>query len=80
MEALQKRGWSFVSTEHIEAIVIVNSALLDDVENTSSAADAVESELLNMDLKSIGARSLPESATLRKSSHLHGPKVLQAKP
>ncbi|RXH86560.1 hypothetical protein DVH24_021833 [Malus domestica] len=37
----------------------------------------IQVELTNMDLKSISSRSLPDPHTLRKSSHLIGPKVLQ---
>ncbi|RXH97407.1 hypothetical protein DVH24_007753 [Malus domestica] len=37
----------------------------------------IQVELTNMDLKSISSRSLPDPHTLRKSSHLLGPKVLQ---
>ncbi|KAM1221303.1 hypothetical protein EV1_009121 [Malus domestica] len=37
----------------------------------------IQVELTNMDLKSISSRSLPDLHTLRKSSHLLGPKVLQ---
>ncbi|KAM0995907.1 hypothetical protein ACFX2I_005940 [Malus domestica] len=36
----------------------------------------IQVELTNMDLKSISSRSLPDPHTLRKSSHLLGPKVL----
>ncbi|KAM1806009.1 hypothetical protein ACFX11_029204 [Malus domestica] len=37
----------------------------------------IQVELTNMDLKSNSSRSLPDPHTLRKSSHLLGPKVLQ---
>ncbi|PKI46236.1 hypothetical protein CRG98_033363 [Punica granatum] len=77
LQALVKRGWSFADPEHIKAITTVKCILLDDPEDTRSVAEAVESELLNLDLRSIGAKSLPDPAALRKSSHLFGPKVLQ---
>ncbi|KAK4760347.1 hypothetical protein SAY87_005240 [Trapa incisa] len=77
VEALVRRGWSFPDREHINATIAVKSILFDDTGDARSIADAVESDLLNMDLRSIGAKSLPEPAVLRKSTHLLGPKVLQ---
>lgn len=79
VETLVKRGWSFADLEHAKAIIAVKCVLIDDIDDTRSVADVVESELLNSDLRSIGAKSLPEPAVLRKSSHLLGPKVLQVK-
>ncbi|CAN6686065.1 unnamed protein product [Malus baccata var. baccata] len=55
-------------------MILIHSALSDD---TRTVVDSVELELTNMDLKSISSRSLPDPHTLRKSSHLLGPKVLQ---
>lgn len=77
VETLVKRGWSFADLDHIRATIAVKCVLLDDTEDARSVADAVESELLNSDLRSIGAKSLPEPAALRKSTHILGPKVLQ---
>ncbi|KAK4761313.1 hypothetical protein SAY87_006206 [Trapa incisa] len=72
-----RRGWPFPDREHINVTIAVNSILIEDTDDALSIADAVESELLNMDLRSIGAKSLPELAVLRKSTHLLGPNVLQ---
>ncbi|TQD95630.1 hypothetical protein C1H46_018778 [Malus baccata] len=55
-------------------MILIHSALSND---TRTVVDSVELELTNMDLKSISSRSLPDPHTLRKSSHLIGPKVLQ---
>lgn len=79
IETLGSRGWCFGEIELVKAIIMIHSALADD---PSMVVDAVESELLNTDLKSIGAKSLPDPALLRnrKSSHILGPKVLQATP
>ena len=71
LETLRRRGWCFGDVEQVKAIIFIQSALADD---SSKVADSVESELLNSDLRSIGGNSLPQ----RKSSYLHGPKVLQA--
>ncbi|TKY73226.1 Tudor domain-containing protein 3 [Spatholobus suberectus] len=74
-ETLKKRGWSLEDTDQLKAIIVIQSALTDD---RSKLVDSVESELLNSDLRSIGAKSLPEPSLLRNpSSFLHGPKVLQ---
>ena len=75
IETLRSRGWCFKDLDQLNAIVMIHSALADD---GASVADSVESELYNMDLKSFGGKSLPDSSVLRKSSHLLGPKVLQA--
>ncbi|KAM1406163.1 hypothetical protein ACFXTH_000860 [Malus domestica] len=61
-------------TLQVKAMILINSALSDD---TRTVVDSVELELTDMDLKSISSRSLPDPHTLRKSSHLLGPKVLQ---
>lgn len=74
IETLRSRGWCFGDLEQVQAMILIHSALADD---TRTVVNSVESELLNMDLKSVGAKSLPDPVTLRKSSHLLGPKVLQ---
>ncbi|KAM1080323.1 hypothetical protein EV1_014868 [Malus domestica] len=56
-------------------MILIHSALSDD---TRTVVDSVELELTNMDLKSISSRSLPDPHTIRNSSHLVGPKVLQS--
>ncbi|PRQ46506.1 putative RecQ mediated genome instability protein [Rosa chinensis] len=73
IETLRSRGWYFGGDlEQVQAMILIHSALADD---TRTVVNSVESELLNMDLKSVGAKSLPDPATLRKSSHLLGPKI-----
>ena len=68
-EALIKKGWSFRDPEDIKSLIRRKNSL-----------ESTESELLNMDLRSIGAKSLPDASSLNKpSSHLNGPKVLQVK-
>lgn len=75
IETLRSRGWCFGDLEQVKAMILIHSALADD---TRTVVNSVESELTNMDLKSVCAKSLPDPITLRKSSHLLGPKVLQA--
>ncbi|ONK66545.1 uncharacterized protein A4U43_C06F9300 [Asparagus officinalis] len=65
-ETLIKKGWSFRDPEEIKPLI-----------QTQNSLESTESELLAMDLRSIGAKSLPDPTSLRKSSHLSGPKVLQ---
>lgn len=79
IESLRSRGWCFGDVQQVKAIIMIQSALADDA---CTVVDSVESELLNMDLKSIGGKSLPDPSLIRnrKSSHLVGPKVLQATP
>lgn len=76
IQTLISRGWCFGDVEQVKAIIVVQSAL----HGGSCTVDLVESELVNMDLKSVGGKSLPDASLLRKSSHLQGPKVLQANP
>lgn len=78
IEALIKRGWCIGDMDKVNAIIVIQSAL-HKVGDASPTVDLIESELCNMDLKSIGAKSLPDSSLLRnKSTRLLGPKVLQA--
>nr|XP_025701715.1 tudor domain-containing protein 3 isoform X2 [Arachis hypogaea] len=76
LETLRRRGWCLQENDQLKATVMIQRALAHD---TSMVVDSVESELLNADLRSIGAKSLPEPSVLRSSpsSYLHGPKVLQ---
>lgn len=77
LETLRRRGWYLEDADQLKAIIVIQTALADDPSNV---VDSVESELLNSDLRSIGAKSLPEPPLLRNpSSYLHGPRVLQAK-
>lgn len=74
IETLRRKGWYLEETDDLKAIIVIQTALADD---PSKVFESVESELLNSDLKSIGAKSLPEPSLLRTTSYLHGPKVLQ---
>lgn len=73
MERLRQRGWSFDNAAHVRAVIMIQRALIDDPSDAAALAVAVESDLLNTDLRSVGSRTLPD----RKASHLHGPMVLQ---
>ncbi|XVE98239.1 hypothetical protein REPUB_Repub03eG0088500 [Reevesia pubescens] len=75
VETLRTRGWCFGDSDQVKALIAIHTALSDDVD-TCSVADSVESELVNMDLRSIGGKSLPDT-NVRKASHSLGPKVLQ---
>jgi len=75
LETLTQRGWCLEDTDQLKAIIHIQSALADE---HSQFLRCVESELLNSDLRSIGAKSLPQPSLLRNASSLHGPKVLQA--
>ncbi|XP_061951495.1 uncharacterized protein LOC133674419 isoform X3 [Populus nigra] len=76
LEILRTRGWSLGGIDQLNALIIIHSALSDDGD-PCTVANAVESELLNMDLRSIGLKSLPDPNLLNKTSYLQGPKILQ---
>lgn len=79
IEELIKRGWCFGDIDKVKALIVIQSALHG--EASPPPLDLIESQLCNMDLKSIAAKSLPDSSVLRsKSARLQGPKVLQASP
>ncbi|KAI3933296.1 hypothetical protein MKW98_006655 [Papaver atlanticum] len=71
VETLIRKGWCFRNIEEISSQIHNHISTV----NNRVSADSIESELLlNMDLKIIGGKSLPDD---RKSSYLHGRKVLQ---
>lgn len=74
IQTLITRGWCFGDIDQVKTLIAIQSALNGD----STTVESIESELSNSDLRSIGGNSLPDSSLLRKSSHLQGPKVLQA--
>ncbi|XP_011084097.1 uncharacterized protein LOC105166443 isoform X2 [Sesamum indicum] len=73
LRALIDRGWHFKDMDRIRGLIKDQLAL----PNYVCTVDSIESELLNMDLRSIGGKCLPEPSMLRKTSHLQGPMVLQ---
>ncbi|KAG6739585.1 hypothetical protein POTOM_057186 [Populus tomentosa] len=78
LEILRTRGWFLGGIDQLNALIIIHSALSDDGD-PCTVANAVESELLNMDLRSIGFKSLPDPNLLNKTSYLQGPKILQVR-
>ncbi|XP_027071186.2 uncharacterized protein [Coffea arabica] len=70
LQTLTSRGWCFKHVDQVQALVAAELS-------SRLTLDSVESALLNMDLRSIGGKSLPELSHLRHASHLQGPKVLQ---
>ncbi|EEF47010.1 conserved hypothetical protein [Ricinus communis] len=79
IQTLRTRGWCFDDgSNQLKSLIVIQSALADDTNDATSIANSVESKLLNLDLKSFGAKSLPDRDLLRNNtSHLQGPKVLQ---
>lgn len=72
--SLQSRGWYLKDVNIVEG-------LLQEV-STEKLAPAglekmIESNLLEMDLKEVGGKCLPDAAALHRISRLQGPKVLQ---
>ncbi|KAG8372726.1 hypothetical protein BUALT_Bualt12G0096600 [Buddleja alternifolia] len=65
-----KRGWCFRDTDRIQRLI--------STAQSAATVDSIESELLlNMDLRSIGGKCLPEPSLLCKTSLLQAPKILQ---
>ncbi|KAL0451859.1 UNVERIFIED_CONTAM: Tudor domain-containing protein 3 [Sesamum latifolium] len=73
LRALSDRGWHFKDMDRIRGLIKDQLSL----PNSVCTVDSIESELLNMDLRSIGGKCLPEPSVLRKTPHLQGPMVLQ---
>ncbi|XP_009120842.1 tudor domain-containing protein 3 isoform X1 [Brassica rapa] len=75
--ALTTRGWCFKDADYLNSLVKQISSFIGGTNQTGAIVDSVEAELLNMDLRLIGGKSLPDATELRRCSHLQGPKVLQ---
>jgi hypothetical protein len=74
LQSLADRGWRFRDPidEAIQALLLASP---------TPSPEAVESELVDMDLRTFGGKSLPDrattAATAKRLSYLHGPIVLQ---
>ncbi|XP_010925291.1 uncharacterized protein [Elaeis guineensis] len=77
LEALTSRGWRFGDLDGEMRALIRSYEASSSSSSSSSAVEMIESELLNMDLRSFGGKSIPDAFSLKKSSHLRGPIVLQ---
>ncbi|KAF8113454.1 hypothetical protein N665_0050s0102 [Sinapis alba] len=77
INALTTRGWCFKDADYLKPLVIQISSFIGGSNQTGAIVDSVEAELLNMDIRLIGGKSLPDATELRRCSHLQGPKVLQ---
>ncbi|XP_076909347.1 uncharacterized protein LOC143566561 [Bidens hawaiensis] len=71
IQTLTNSGWCFQDINQIKTLIETK------LSGPSTNIRSIESELLNTDLRSSGGKSLPDSSTLRKSTHFQGPKVLQ---
>lgn len=70
---LISRGWCFKDVGQIKELI---SDQLTS-KGPSCTIGSIESELINMDLRAIGGKSLPDPSRLRHASRLEGPKILQ---
>jgi tudor domain-containing protein 3 len=74
LQSLAERGWRFrdPTDEAIQALLLASP---------TPSPEAVESELVSMDLRMFGGKCLPDRAaaggTSKRLSYLHGPVVLQ---
>ena len=74
LQSLADRGWRFrdPADEAIQALLLASP---------TPSPEAVESELVDMDLRTFGGKSLPDrattAATAKRLSYVHGPIVLQ---
>ncbi|XXG82929.1 hypothetical protein AAC387_Pa10g0801 [Persea americana] len=73
-KALLQRGWCFKEPEAIHTHI---QSKIPARESEMGSLDSIQSELLNMDLRDIGGKSLLDPSSLKKSSHLQGHKILQ---
>ncbi|PIN24340.1 hypothetical protein CDL12_02936 [Handroanthus impetiginosus] len=73
LQALIDRGWCFKDMDRIRVLITAQFS----IPASLCTVDSIESELLNMDLRSIGGKCLPDPSLLCKTSHLRGPVVLQ---
>lgn len=77
LEALTSRGWRFRDLDGEIRALIRSYDASSSSSSSLSAVEMIESELLNMDLRSFGGKSILDASSLKKSSHLRGPVVLQ---
>lgn len=73
LQSLIARGWRFRDMDRIRGLITAQLS----IPTSLCTVDTIESELLNMDLRSIGGKCLPEPSLLCTTSHLQGPIVLQ---
>ncbi|VFQ61153.1 unnamed protein product [Cuscuta campestris] len=69
LPTLASRGWCFNDIDQVKSLI--------SAESCSVTIDSVESELIKLDFRSIGGKTLPDPSSIRRVSHLQGPKVLQ---
>lgn len=77
INALTSRGWCFGDVTYLKSLVTDISSLMGGGNQTGAVVESVEAELLNIDIRLVGGKSLPDPTELRRCSHLQGPKVLQ---
>ncbi|KAL8492781.1 hypothetical protein ACS0TY_024104 [Phlomoides rotata] len=70
ISSLITRGWHFRDADQIQLLITAHLS-------PNCTVDSIESELVNMDLRSIGGKCLPQPSSIGKVSHLQGPIVLQ---
>ncbi|KAJ3694170.1 hypothetical protein LUZ60_009650 [Juncus effusus] len=66
-------GWRFRDPDSIRSLI----SSLSPPPSSSQSVRSIESELINMDLRDFGAKSLPDPSSLKKSPHIQGPLILQ---
>ncbi|CAH9089446.1 unnamed protein product [Cuscuta epithymum] len=69
LRTLANKGWCFRDIDQVKLLLSAQSSL--------ATIDSVESELIKLDLRSIGGKTLPDPSSIRKISHLQSPIVLQ---
>lgn len=70
---LTSRGWC------LKDLSVVEQVLQEMDQHPQAMEKFVEGKLLDMDLKAIGGKCLPDASAMQRLSHLQGPKVLQAR-
>lgn len=67
------RGWRFHHLHDIRSLILSHHP----PSTSTSTVDSIEAQLMGMDLRDFGGKSLPDPSSLKKISHLQGPLVLQ---
>ncbi|CAA6660822.1 unnamed protein product [Spirodela intermedia] len=76
LKTLTSKGWCFEHPD--EMLELIKSIVVEEGnQSMDRLLGAVESELLNMDLRSFGSKSLPDPVGMKKLSQLQGPLILQ---
>eukprot|EP01018_Ginkgo_biloba_P007394 Gb_06577 [translate_table: standard] len=73
--SLKSRGWYLKDITVVEDLV---QQIAPEDFGRPEVEKLIETKLLDMDLRTIGGKCLPDASSIQRTSRLQGPKVLQA--